>query len=86
MHEHSVIDALLNKILALAQKEHASRVVKVSVTLGALSQMSPSHFKEHFDHAAQGTIAEHALLDAEESSDMNDPNAPYILLKAIDVQ
>ena len=44
----------MNKILALAKEQQAAQVTKVSVKLGALSHMSPSHFKEHFDIAAKG--------------------------------
>lgn len=85
MHEHSLMNNLMNKILSLATEEKASRVTKVSVKLGALSHMSPEHFKEHFDIAARGTIAENAALETEESMDTNDPNAQLILLKSIDV-
>jgi hydrogenase nickel incorporation protein HypA/HybF len=76
---------LMNKIFLLANKEHAIKVTKVSVKLGALSHMSASHFKEHFDIAAQGTIAEAATLDIEELLDIHDPNAQAILLKSVDV-
>lgn len=85
MHEQSLMNSLMNKILSLAEKEKATRVTKVSVKLGALSHMSPDHFKEHFDISAKGTIAENAVIDTEVSDDMNDPNAQTILLKSIDV-
>ncbi len=85
MHEHSLMNNLMNKILSLAEKEKAAQVTKVSVKLGALSHMSPEHFKEHFDISAKGTIAENAVIDAEENQDINDPNAQTILLKSIDV-
>lgn len=85
MHEKSLMDNLMNKILILAEKEKAAKVTKVSVKLGALSHMSAEHFKEHFEIASQRTIAEHAEIDAEESQDMRDPDAQVILLKSIDV-
>lgn len=85
MHEQSLINSLINKIIALAKAENALKITKISVKLGALSHMSASHFKEHFDIAAKGTIAENAELDAEESRDINDPDAQSILLKSIDV-
>ena len=85
MHEQSLINNLMNKIFSLAEKEKATRITKVSVKLGALSHMSPEHFKEHFDISAKGTIAENAVIEAEESKDVNDPNAQWILLKSIDV-
>jgi hydrogenase nickel incorporation protein HypA/HybF len=86
MHEHSLIEALLNKILSLASDAGASKIVKVSVRLGALSQMSPTHLKEHFGEASRGTIAENAEIDAEESSDVHDPHAPFVFLKGIDIR
>jgi hydrogenase nickel incorporation protein HypA/HybF len=85
MHEHSLMNNLMKKILALAAKENAAKVTKVSVKLGALSHMSPEHFKEHFDFSAKGTIAENAIIETEQSTDVNDPNAQTILLKSIDV-
>lgn len=85
MHEKSVMDHLMKKIFALAKEEKATKIVKVCVKLGALSHMSKEHFKEHFDIAAKGTIAQNAEIDAEESSDINDPNAALIMLKSIDV-
>lgn len=85
MHEQSLMNNLMNKILSLAEKEKAARVTKVSVKLGALSHMSPEHFKEHFNISAKGTIAENAVIDTEVADDMHDPHAQTILLKSIDV-
>ncbi len=76
----------MNKILSLAEKEGAAQVTQVSVKLGALSHMSPAHFKEHFDISAKGTIAENAAIDAEVDPDINDPNAQTVLLKSIDIR
>lgn len=86
MHEQGLINDLIRKILKLAEKEQAVKVTKVSVKLGALSHMSASHFKEHYDIAAKGTIAEQAVIETEESEDIYDPNAQVVLLKSIDVQ
>ena len=47
--------------------------------------MSAPHFKEHFDIAAKGTIAQDAVIEAEESQDIHDPNATAVILKNIDV-
>lgn len=85
MHEQSLMNDLMKKILALAAKENAVSVTKVSVRLGALSHMPPQHFKEHFDEVAKGTIAEYAVLEAIEDQNVNDPHAQTILLKSIDV-
>ncbi len=85
MHEKSLMDNLMNKIFELAKKEKANKVVKVTVKLGALSHMSKEHFKEHFDIAAHGTIAQDAEIFAHESTDIHDPNAQHVILQSIDV-
>ncbi len=85
MHEHSLINNLISKIVRLAKKEQATTVTRVCIKLGALSHMSASHFREHFDISAKGTIAEKAILDVEESHDVDDPDAQAILLKSVDV-
>ena len=86
MHEKSLMDDLIKKIVALAEKENAAKVTKVRVKLGALSHMSKEHFNEHFEIAAAGTIAQDAEIEAEESQDIQDPCATGVILKDIDVQ
>lgn len=86
MHEQSLMNDLMAKILTIAKENGGRRVVAVDVWLGALSHMSPSHFKEHYDESSKGTIAEGAKLNTEVSEDINDPNAQDILLKNIEVE
>lgn len=86
MHEASLMRNLMRKIDALAQAERASKVTTVRVWLGALSHMSPAHFREHFEHASVQTIAEGAALDIEASTDIHDPNAQDLLLRSIEVE
>ncbi len=83
MHEASLMTDLMQKITALARRE---RVVRVAVWLGALSHMSPEHFRQHFEHAAAGTPAEGATVEVLVSSDLDDENAESILLRSIDVE
>jgi hydrogenase nickel incorporation protein HypA/HybF len=85
MHERHVIDDLIHKIIESAKQARASKVTKISVKLGALSNMSPSHFKEHFDIASRQTIAENAQIEIETSNDINDPGAARILLKSLEI-
>lgn len=80
------MDNLMKKIFLLADQAGATKITKVTVKLGALSHMSKEHFKEHFDIAAKGTIAEDAKIEAEESHDIHDPHATSVLLRDIDVQ
>ncbi len=86
MHEHGLINDLMRRIARAAQAEDAERIVAVSVWLGALSDMSPEHFREHFDHASTGTIAEGARLDIAASDDIHDSAAADVLLKGIEVE
>ena len=68
MHEFSLITDLMRKIDVIAREQGARRVVGVKIRLGALSHISPAHFREHFEAAATGTIAEAARLDFEAPS------------------
>lgn len=79
------MDSLMQKIFRVAEREGATRVTCVSVWLGALSHMSKEHFQEHFDIAAENTIAQGAFLEMEESQDLTHPQAQSILLKSIGV-
>lgn len=84
MHEASLMRNLMGKILEIAEAE-GGRVSGIRVWLGALSHMSPAHFKEHYDEAAAGTLAEGAWLETEISEDIDHPQAGDILLKSVEV-
>ena len=47
MHEASLMVALMRNIDAVAAQEGADRVTAVRVRLGALSHMTPDHFRVH---------------------------------------
>ena len=85
MHEFSLMADLLRKIQQLAKEAEVDQVVGVKVKLGALSHITPDHFREHFEEAIVGTVAEGAELDVEQCHDQNDPNAQDILLQSIEV-
>ncbi len=86
MHEASLIRNLIRKVETIGLERHAQRVVGVKVRLGALAHISPDHFRDHFDLAAQGTLAEGARLDIESSADLADPHAQEILLQSVDIE
>ncbi len=86
MHEASLIRDLMQKIDALATDECAQRIVGVGVWLGALSHMSAEHFREHFEQASRGTIADGAVLNIEVSTDSRDRNAQSLLLQSVEVE
>ncbi len=85
MHEFSLMADLLRKIEQLARDAKAERVAAVTVKLGALAHITPDHFREHFEAAIVGTVAEGATLDIELSEDRDDPNAQDILLGSIEI-
>ena len=51
MHEFSLMADLLRKIEQLAKDADADKVTAVKVKLGALSHITPDHFREHFEEA-----------------------------------
>jgi len=85
MHEFSIIKDLMRKISTIALEQHASKVLSVTVKIGALSHISPDHFREHFIHASHGTITDCAQLNIEVQTDINDPQSQDVLIQNIEV-
>jgi hydrogenase nickel incorporation protein HypA/HybF len=86
MHEAALMKDLMTKILQIAQQQRAKRVIGIKVKLGALSHMTPEHFREHFEEVSPGTVAEGARIEAEQLTDIHDPKAQEILLQSIEVE
>ncbi len=86
MHEQSLMADLMRKINGIGQEQQAKKIVCVKVKLGALSHISADHFREHFVLAAKGSSAEHAQLDIEITTDINDPHAQEILLDSVEIE
>jgi hydrogenase nickel incorporation protein HypA/HybF len=86
MHEASLMRDLMARLLEVAAARGARRVVTVTVRLGALSHMSPAHFREHFEHAAHGTIAEGAELEAIADTDIRAPRAADVMLETFEIE
>ncbi len=86
MHESSLMADLLRKIDAIAQNHGARRILAVKVNLGALSNMSPEHFREHFALAARNTPAEGARLEVEVVPGLTDPLAQQVVLESVEVE
>ena len=86
MHDRAVMTDLMRHILKTAEAEGARAVTGVSVRLGALSHMTPEHFREHFEESAAGTIAAGAAVKATVSNDIHDAYATGVLLEGIEVE
>jgi hydrogenase nickel incorporation protein HypA/HybF len=86
VHEKALMDDLIRKLEAEAGLAGATRVNRIRVRLGALSHFTEAHFREHFEHASRGTVAEGAAIEAELGTDPTEPNAQGVVLESIDVE
>jgi hydrogenase nickel incorporation protein HypA/HybF len=86
MHEASLIQSLMRHVNEVAARQGATRVAEVAVWLGALSHFSAAHFREHFDRAAQGGLAEGARLEIIVSDDIADSQAQDVVLRSVEVE
>ncbi len=86
MHEKHLTADLVHKLEALAEAEGGQRVLRIRVRLGALSHFTPDHFREHFEAAAAGTLAEGAEVEAELTSDPTAPGAQDVLLETVELE
>lgn len=86
MHERALMRDVLRKIEEVALADGAARVTRVSVRLGALSHFTPEHFREHFDDAARGTVAEGAEIDATLDGDIADSRARDVVVESVEVE
>jgi len=66
MHELSIAQALVEQVEAAATKEHALRVVRVVISVGALSGVDPEALRSLFPLVAEGTVAADAELVIEQ--------------------
>jgi hydrogenase nickel incorporation protein HypA/HybF len=76
----------MRRIEEVAHEAGATRVTLVSVRLGALSHLTPEHFREHFADAARGTIAANAEVEAVLDDDISDAQARDVLLESVEVE
>jgi len=86
MHETGIVRALVKKLEETARQSGAVRISAVSVWLGALSQFSAGHFREHFEEEAAGTVAQDARLGIEVSDDARDPDAHHVIIRSVDLE
>lgn len=86
MHEQALMRDLMEKITAEARAEGAARVTRIRVRLGALSHLTEDHFREHFEEASRGTVADGAAVEAELGIDPTEPQAQGVVLESIEVE
>ena len=76
----------LRQIEDVAAAEGAARVTVVRVWCGALSHFTPEHFREHFERASAGTVAQGAEVQVELSAEIAHPDAGGLRHESIDVE
>jgi hydrogenase nickel incorporation protein HypA/HybF len=86
VHEKALMDDLMRKLESEAKAEGGRRVTCIRVRLGALSHFTEAHFREHFEHASRGTIADGAEVEAELRTDPTEPNAQGVVLESIELE
>jgi hydrogenase nickel incorporation protein HypA/HybF len=86
MHERALMRDVLARVERLAREEGAVRVTRIDVRLGALSHFTPEHFREHFEDAAHGGVADGALVVATLSPDVADPHAADVIVENVEVE
>lgn len=86
MHEKHLTEDLVRRLAVVAANEGSSRVSRIRVRLGALSHFTPEHFREHFEEAAAGTVAEGAEVQAELDTDPTAPGAQGVLLETVELE
>jgi hydrogenase nickel incorporation protein HypA/HybF len=86
MHERALMIDVMRKIEEVARDGRATRVTRVGVRLGALSHFTPEHFREHFEDAARGTVAEGADVVAVIGDDITDVHARDVVLESVEVE
>jgi len=86
MHETGIVRDLVRHLERAAMEAGAERIVNVTVWLGALSQFSPEHFREHFDFETRGGIAEGATVAIEQSDDAGDPHAQDVMIRSVELE
>jgi hydrogenase nickel incorporation protein HypA/HybF len=68
MHELAICQALMEQVVAIAVRKHATAVTDIHVGLGPLSGVEPGLMQNAFPIAAAGTLAGAATLHLRETS------------------
>ena len=86
MHERALLNDLVAKLDEVSTQEDGARIVGVRVRLGALSHFTPEHFREHFDFASRGTVAEGAEIATCLDADVTAERARDVVIESVEVE
>ncbi len=86
MHEQGLFNDMIHKVTQVVNLHHASRATRITIRLGALSNISADHFLEHFNEARAGSVAEEAEIEIHKMEDPSDRDALQMVLESIEVE
>jgi hydrogenase nickel incorporation protein HypA/HybF len=66
MHELALGQSIVNQVVDFAKREHVANISRVRVAVGAGCGVDPESLRFGFGVAAEGTVAEGAVLDIEQ--------------------
>lgn len=81
-----MIRGLVNKVEEIANANGGGKVKKIVVKFGAMANITPEHFKEHFVEETPGTIVEGTELEIIQEEDLKNLNAQDILVDSIELE
>ena len=70
MHELQITERILDVVLKHARGQQVSKVVRVHLRIGALSDLEDEWIQHYFDYLSRGTVAENAQLAIKRSGAM----------------
>jgi hydrogenase nickel incorporation protein HypA/HybF len=62
MHELQITERILEVVLKHARGQDVSKVVRIHLRIGALSDLEDEWIQHYFDYLSRGTVAENAIL------------------------
>jgi len=83
MHEFKQAKELIKKIEEVLAFSPGSRIQSIQVLMSPLNELTPGHLRQHFEKAAQGTVAEGARLDVRISDNYEFPHGQDIFLETV---
>lgn len=85
MHERAVVADLIRKATEVAEEQGSSRVIRMTVRVGALSHVDPAVLPSQMAQAALGTSAEGADIDVvrADGDPLADPHGRDVILESV---
>ncbi len=85
MHEETLFRDLRAKLVEVAEIEHAPRIARVEIWLGALSHVTEDHLRSEWSELVKGTPAEGSALTVVVSEEPSDPRARSLVMRSVAV-